>query len=246
MTIAKPKAYWPLTVDGTNDIMIVFSGGLDRTCTLAHATYYSAVTLAAAIQTAIRAVGGALSAITVSVSATGIITFTNGSAFTLRFTSAFFQFPAARIGFTAVADVASSGGVITSPNQHSGGWYAATAIRDDSLTIRDRSMTAKTRAESGQTKTIYSSELSARNLLFQYLTPEKTYIAYESTYVNQSIENLWADGADRFRFWSDGTVEGTYTDLVLDLETSRTFAPKRMFIKKALYEISLKCWGYVA
>lgn len=247
MSIALPKVFWPIVITGANQIVVITSGGGDRTAAIAVATYYSAVELAAALQVAIRAAHASLSAATVAVSATGYISITNGTAFTVKVTDVTFTDETATLLGFGTADVASSGGVVTAPYQHGNGWYADVAIRTDSLTIRDRSMTAKTRAESGQTKTIYSTELSSRELGFAYLKPEKTFEDYEATtYTNQAIEHWWADGADRFRYWPDGTVEATYVDLVLDLETSSKWQPKRQYVKKALYELTFKCWGYVA
>ena len=247
MSIALPKVFWPIVIDGSNQIVIITSGGGDRTAAIATGTYYSAVTLAAALQVAIRAAHASLSAATVAVSATGYFSITNGTTFTVKVTSGSFAAATATLLGFGTSDVTDTGGTVTAPYQHGNGWYSDVAVRTDSLTIRDRSMTAKTRAESGQTKTIYSTELSSRELGFAYLKPEKTYQGYEATtYTNQAIERWWADGADRFRYWPDGTVEATYVDLVLDLETSTKFQPKRQYVKKALYELTFKCWGFVS
>lgn len=253
MSVIKPKVYWPLVIGATNcNVAIKQTGSTTYTAAIAQATYTSAVGLAAAVQTAIRAVGGGavFNNMVVSVDATGHFVFTDliDVAFTLDWNRGGFTNPASSaLGFFALA-VASSAGIVTAPFQHSNGWYSDVAPRKDTLPIRVKENDTVTVALSGQTKFVTESELSKRMVSFQYLKPEKTYIAYEdgSTTNNQAIERWWQDGRARFRYWPDGLTEGTSYDYVLDQDFITQFTPDRMYDHKALYALEIPMRGFVA
>jgi hypothetical protein len=254
MTIALAKMFWPLTINSSNrNIAIRQTGSTQYTATIATNTYLSAESLRAAVQTAIQAVGGGavFNNMAVTVNSVGKFVFTDSldPAFSFDWNRGGFTNSAVSIlGFYALNyDSAGVPKVVTAPKQHTNGWYADVATIDDSLPIRDREADTVTVALSGQTKFITESELTQRKLVFGHLKPEKTYIAYETgDLANQAIENLWANGRARFRYWPDGSVEATSYDYVLDLDTIKKFAPRRQFRKKALYEVMLGCRGYVA
>lgn len=253
MAFALPKVFWPLIISASNrNIAIRLTGSTQYTATIATGTYLSAESLRSAIQTAIQAVGGGavFNTLVVTVDATGhfVITNTVGSLnFSLDWNRGGFTNSAVSLmGFFAI-NYDSAAEVITAPKQHSNGWYASVAVRFDSLPIRDRDADTITTALSGQNKIITENELVRREITFENLTAVKTYIAFEGNGndVGQSIENWWADGRGRFRYWPDGTVEATFYDYVLDMPTMKKFEPERMYDHKALYRIKFGFKGYV-
>lgn len=252
MSIVKPKVFWPLTISASNrNIAIRLTGSTQYTATIATGTYYSAESLRAAIQTAIQAVGGGavFNLLTVTVDATGHFVFTEsfGMAFSFDWNRGGFTNSAVSVlGFLAINyDSAGNPAVVTAPKQHPNGWYGPCAVEFDSLPIRDREADTITTALSGQNKIITENELSRRKIILAYLPPEKTYLAYATSDANQPLENWWADGRARFRYWPDGTVEATYYDYVLDMDSMKKFEPERMYKQKALYRIQFGFKGYV-
>lgn len=245
MSIAKAKAFWPITITTANrGIRVSFAAGPSETANIATGTYLSATLLAAAVDAALDALHPGSERFNVTVGSTG--RFTIGcidDSISLKWSDPLAT-AYAILGWTAAdtGDAASH----TAPNQHQNGWYADVATRKDSLPIRDREADTVTVTKGGQTKFVSEPELARRELRFAFLKPHKTYIQYESTNPNEAIERWWQDGRARFRYWPDGTVEGTYTDNVFDTETIKEFAATRQFEKKALYEISLLMRGYVA
>lgn len=244
MSIIKPKVFWPITIDSTNRVIPFHEATAGNlSCNIATGTYLSAVLLAAAIQTAMRAAHANVNALNVTVSTAGLFTFVNATAIKFRWsvtTNSVYLI----LGYTAVDT--SPATTQTAINQHKNGFYSTVATADDTLPIRDTSMDVVTRTVAGQTKFLAEQELTKRRLVFRWLNPEKTYIAFESTYVNQAIERWWADGKARFRYWPDGLTEGTSLDYVFDLETIMEFKPKRQKTNKGIYEVEFGLFGYVA
>lgn len=243
MSIAKPKVFWPLTVTAANrTIKLSINGTGGFTATIATGTYYSAVTLGVAVKAALDALASGV--FTVTPSATGhFVISINAGSFTLEWSNVLAT-AYAILGWTAVdtTDAAS----LTATNQHPNGWYSDVAARFDSLPIRDRSADVVTVTSAGQTKFISEVELARREIRFQFLKSYKTFIQYETTHVNEALERWWQDGQARFRYWPDGTVEGTSNDYVFDVETIREFLPARQQDKKAIYDVRLFLRGFVA
>lgn len=237
MSIAKPKAFWPLTVDATCDQIYVNVGAGFVLKTIGHATYYSAEELRAAVAVA-------MPGFTVTVSASGYFTITNGTPYILK------RGGSNGVGLMGFDDnLGDTANTVshTSEFQHANGWYAGVAVRSDSLPIRDRDNDVMTLTQGGQSKFVSVTELTRRELKFQYLSAAKTYEAYEgATGLNQAIERWWDNGRARFRYWGDATVEGTYDDMVFDADTIKEFRPTRMQDRKALYEVIIKAWGFIA
>ncbi len=247
MSIPLPKAFWPVTIDATNNKIYVRQVSTDYTGTIASATYYSAETLRAAVQTALIAAGGAGSW-TVTLSATGRFAFVNSStAFSTRFASLTTAAASTILGYGAVNLTATGSGPYTAaaPVQHTNGWYSAVAVRRDSGTLRDRTADRMTVTLAGQNKRIVEGEVTMRTLFWSYLTDAKTHVEFESSTTNEAIERWWRDGAARFRYWPDGTVEATYGDYFFDEETMQDFRPERMDTK-ALWSFLMKLRGYIA
>jgi hypothetical protein len=261
MSIARPKVFWPLTVTTANRAVKVNDGGGSVTVNIATGVYLSADLLAAALESALNA---ALPGATVSV--TDILT-TSGVAglfkihwdapFTLEFSGPIANSAAGLLGFASVNQVTTNNAAlysvlnpygVISNGQHINGWYSDVAPAKDSLPIRNAEMNTVTRSVSGQTKFLSEVEVVERAIKFQFLSAAKTYSVFNQTsaLTNQALENWWANGFARFRYWPDSTVEGTANDYVLDLETRRSFQPTRQFTQTGLYEIELKFWGYVA
>lgn len=250
MSIIKPKVFWPLTVTAANKAIYLedFADGL-FTGNIAEATYLSAETFRAAVQTAIRAVHADFAGMIVTISATGVFQFNNTAhAQFIRFKWAtVLNSAAALLGFLNV-----NTGYFSIPfsadYQHANSWYSPVAVAVDSLPIRDRKADTVTRTLEGQTKFLTENELISRMLTFRWLPPEYTYQAFESTtaMTNRALERWWASGRSQFRYWPDAATEATYFDYVLDSDTIAEFKPKRQFIRKGLYEVDLGFFGYVA
>lgn len=248
MSIAKPKLFWPLVIDGTNDALVANDGSSDATVHIVHATYLSAVLLGIAVQTALNT---KLPGNLVTVSADGIFHITWTGPFTLRHTG----FTAASVlGFFTISDNVSiddGTGIgnhyyIDATYQHPNGWYHSTAVQVDSLPIRMRDMNISTRTVAGQAKYIIEGENQNRTMTVAYVQPERTYIAYEngSSTLNRAFERFWQDGYARFRYWPDASVEGSSVDLQFDMDSMKVFQPVRMTKNKGLYQIPLTCWLY--
>lgn len=252
MSIAKPRLFWPLVIDASNQVITFVQGGTINAA-VAASTYIDSDALVSAIASALAATGAA-PGLVVAISSDGVISISLSLPWTLKCTAG--SFTAYWIGVNSAADIVALGAgpyTVTCAFQVSNSWYSSNAVREDSLVIRDRGMNVVTRAQSGQTKFITQDELSNRILKFSYNKPERTYKQYEglsnasdaATKYNRAIERLWENGYSRFRYWPDGSASAVYSDLVLDSDTLKQFAPSRMYTKKALYEFTLKCWGYV-
>ncbi len=78
------------------------------------------------------------------------------------------------------------------------------------------------------------------------LTTARTLIASETgTRVNAAAERWWGSGAARFRYWADRSVEASFDDYVIDLESLRRFEPRRMFPAPELYAFDMKLRRFV-
>lgn len=242
MTIAKPKVFWPLTVDAANNKINFRELGdvSDRVATIASATYYSMDSLLAAIKTAMDAVALASDPWTITLDdVTGLVTFlaAGGTSFTLKFTVA--NQPYTELGFFAL-DTASSGLTLTAPYQHKNGWYPHTAVKKDSRDMYEEPNSVVTVSVSGAMKSISEAVLTLREVEFHFLDKEWIFMADEgaTTYVNRAMERWWRYGRGRFRYWPDATVEATYTDYVLDASVIEGgFKPERMYTGKEVYRV---------
>lgn len=250
MAIQKPKVFWPFIITlGVNDTIIIYDGATSWSMVIAPDTYFSAVLLAAAIETAVQ---GHFSGMTVTVSATGYFHFEWNAPFRLKFGTTPTIQPYDTLGFIANDSASAPTGVgfneaCDAIYQHKNGWYSPVAVLDDSIPVRNRDMDTVTRAMGGQTKFITETELVDRMVTFAWLRPEKFLIAFAtSQYKNQALEQWWQDGRARFRYWQDGTQEATYVDYVLDMKTIPKWKPARQFRRVAYYQIELGFWGYVA
>lgn len=269
MAIVRPKFFFPITVTASNKGIRVNDGVTDSTVNIAEGTYYSAEALRAAVETAIT---GALAAAkvylsiytksgTYAVDRSGRFIFEwGGATFTIKWShvaSTAYEI----LGATAVDVTCTTQSVtcqrngststvnsklVMTPYQHKNGFYPETPPAIDSLSIRDKGMNVTTRSVAGQQKTITEVELSERRWVFRWLEVHKTYKNLESTRLYESLERLWESGYDRFRHFPDETSESSYTDFVLSQETARRWEPTRQFTKRALYEVELLAWTYVA
>lgn len=252
MSIVKPKVYWPLVISASNrNIAIRLTGSTQYTATIATGTYLSAELLRAAVQTAIAAVGGGavFNLMAVTIDSTGHFVFTDAfSTFSFDWNRGGFTNSAVSIlGFFALNyDSAGSPKTLTAPKQHSNGWYGPNAVEDDTRNIRDREANTVTTSLDGQNKFISENEVIRREISLHFLPPEKTYIADETgNNGGQAIENWWADGYARFRYWPDAATEGTWADYVFNMETMKQFQPERMNKHKALYRIKIGMKAFV-
>lgn len=245
MTIPKPKVFWPLVINSSNNKLDFRELGdvADRTATIASGTYYSIDTLLAAVKTAMDAASLASDPWTIAVNdATGEITFTaaGGTSFSFRFGTGtnVASSPYLLLGFYAL-DTNSTGLTLTSPKQHLNGWYSQVAVQTDTREVFEAPNDVVTLSVAGNAKHISEVELIWREVRFHFLAPAYTFIADEgSANYGRAIENWWRTGRGRFRYWPDGTVEATYGDYFLDQEVvAGGFVPERMFTGKELYRL---------
>jgi len=241
MTV-KPKVFWPLTIDATNNKLNFREAGdvADRIGTIASATYYSMDTLLAAIKSAMDAVSAVADPWFLTLDdSTGLVFFSssNGTDFTIKFTAA--NNPYTELGFFAV-DYASTADVVTAPYQHKNGWYPHTAVKKDTRNMFEEPNSVTTISVNGNSKSIQETTLTVRELEFHFLDKEWVFMADEgsTTYVNRAMERWWRYGRGRFRYWPDGATEGTYADYFLDGSViEEGFKPERMYIGKEVYRI---------
>lgn len=272
MSIIRPKFFYPVTISASNRGIVINAGAGDVTVNIAQATYTSAESLRAAVETAIQTVIAAAKvylsveyrpAAYVMDRSGRFIFYGNGTAFTLKAGAAGFTAYEV-LGFFAITYTSSTqsfagqrnaGGlelyasatdVVIAPMQHQGGWYPTAPAEFDSLPIRDREMNVVTRAVSGQTKTVTEAELEERRWRFTFLESYKVYRTYESTTrLYESFERLWDTGFEKFRFFPDELSESGYIDYVLTLEATRRYEPRRQVLKRGLYEVEVAAWKYV-
>ncbi len=245
-TVYKPRMFWPITISATNNqIYYKYTAGSAGIGTVANGEYLTPELLAAAVQAAIRGGTNPLTTVVVTVSSTGHFVFTESGGFQMTWSITTNSIYAV-LGAVASTQV-QTGGVVTTVNQHQNGWYAPGAVRFDGATVRDRAMDVVTRNVAGQTKFLTEAELSERIVRFAWLPPEKVYTAHAgSSYINEALEIFWINGRAKFRYWEDAATLLSPLDYVLSSKSINRFEPSRQFTKKALYEIELLFWGYIA
>lgn len=247
MALPKPKVFWPLTISASNRAVYVKVGSTDYTANIATGTYLSAADLATAVQTTLQSTA-AVGIWTVTVNTDGKFVIANDSfTFEIRFGAFTSNTAAALLGFFSINIAAASSQ--TAAFQHANGWYAEIPVRKDSLPTFDREMDRQTVSVGGQNKLISEVELTRRRVVFAWLKPWKTFIARESlsgTRTNEAMERWWREGAAKFRYWPDASVEGTFVDYFLDQDSREKFEPDRQLQGLERYELELRFRGYVA
>lgn len=234
MAIPKPRVFWPLTIDGTNDGLVVNTGA-DHTAAIAHATYYDPETLAAALQAAIIA-ATADATFTCAYGTTGLLTIARTGSFQVKGGAAG-STAYDLLGFFAVTYTGAS---ITSPHQHKNGWYSPTPFLSDSRSHREEPNSVVTVTESGKSKVIREPALTTRTVDFHFLPKAYTRIEDEdAVLLYTSIERWWTSGASRFRLWPDVNDLTKYSDYLLDSSVVRGsgFAPERQFPTREFYRV---------
>jgi len=247
VSVALPKVFWPLTITSTTNRIPVRYAGVTYNADIAAAVYYSAETFRAAVAAALAAAVPALGfSVSLGLAFPGSLTFFGSAAFSFWWASAPTNIAAAACGFNSGLDSNSSGNQIVSSFQHPNGWYSAVAVAADDPT-KSREGDRVTVAMSGQTKRIVETEITKRAVGFQFIEGAHTFIARETgTSINSAAERWWGEGAGRFRYWPDASVEATYTDYVLAQETIVEWKPQRMAPQLDLYRFDLNFLGYVA
>lgn len=235
MAIPKPKVFWPIVIGNTNKYIDLLHNTFIRQAVIAVGTYYSATSLAAAVESALNAVSGG-GFFFVTVDAQGVVTIRNDTAaFTLKWSSGAQAANSARylLGWYA-ADAPSTGGspnhIATAPRQHSNGWYSPVAVRRDSKDFTEDANSVQTVSQAGQNKSLTGPRHTWRELTFAKLPATHTRIADDTDTVDgrRAIENWWLTGRARFRYWPDASVEGTSADYFFDTKSLEEFAPSRL------------------
>lgn len=242
MAIPKPRVFWPLTITATNGKVYFARGGTDFTGTIAAGTYLSPSDLATAVAAAMNALDGG-NVYVVTVTSDGLFTVSGTFAFELRW-GFLANSAASALGWFSVDTVSSV--TQTANFQHVNGWYSPVAVRRDSEPLYEQENSVVTVALAGQSVFHGENELERRELVFDYLPPERTRITSEGGGANnnRAIERWWRDGRARFRYWPDGAQDGVSYDYFLDLDSLKKFEPARMDTK-ALYAVTLKLRRYV-
>jgi hypothetical protein len=252
MSLILPRAFWPLTITaGQNDaIDVVDSGdpGSTWTAIIAPGIYYSPTELAVAVEAALTVVGlfdppGGM-AFTCTVNATGRVVLSAARAFSLKFSTGPNAATSARdvLGF-AHTDTASATPQ-TSPYQHQNGWYGEDPVVDDTGWLpqyeRAQALPLNGPAWCGN----YGTR-SQRVISLAFVRGYKTWVVDESSHLNESLERLWTDGWMRVRWWADALVDGTYVDMVMDLETAKKMPRRRLSPGNPMYAFDLTFWRYL-
>lgn len=243
MPLPLPKAFWPATVTAANKVVNVTVGATPYVANVAEGTYYSAALLAAAVQTALTAAVANAWSVSVS-STTGKVTVSGTSAFSLKFSTGAGAASSPRhlLGFGAVDTV--SGTTATGQYQHQNGWYAVDPVQDDTgeLPLYERGQSV---ALGGNGYALDFGTRYQRVIRLGFLPAWKTWSAEEGANLNEAIERLFDAGWQRLRWWPDASVEGAYSDLVMDLDTAKTLPRERLSPGNPLYALRMKFWKFV-
>ncbi len=242
MATPKPSLMWPVSVAPGAGASIPFNRGGAKTATIATATYYSPVTLAAAVQAALTAADGA-TAWTVTVSATGRFTIAASAAFVLSWGAGLAAEAQQLLGWPAGAT--GSAATHTATYQHQNGWYADDPVMDDSgeRAIFDRSQTV---ALSGKVKGVTHATRYRRTIALGYLAAWKVWTEDEgASHLNESLDRLLTQGWARFRWFPDQTDLATGSDYALDADTAKGLPRNRLSSGAALYSLTLQLRKYV-
>lgn len=250
MALPTPAAFWPLTVTaGVNDKIDGFSD-IAWVATIAAGTYYSPTDVAAAVKAALDAGDGTAGGDPYDVTiAAGRVTIGGRQGpFRLLFATGPNAAVSARdlLGFGAVdfgVPVAVTS--VTAPHQHRNAWHPDQPIASDTGEIA-AFLRSQNRSIGGRVKSVqFGSAVYDRGISFTHLPPYKVFKAEEGAeHVNEALERLIEDGWARFRWWPDATIEGTYIDYVLDIESAKRVLYDRLSPGCALYDYPLRFLKY--
>ena len=243
MAPPKPAIFWPVTITaGVND-KIDFNRGGVKVATVAAGTYYSPLTLLAAVDAALTAADGATTW-TLDFPTTGRVRVNASANFVLLFSTGANAAASPRdlLGFGTVDTASSTSAVAEHQHQHA--WYADDPVADDTRDLASFER-AQTVALSGRVKGLTHATRYRREVVLTYLPAWKRWTEDEGAYLNEAIERLWADGWARFRWFPDQSDLATGSDYALDLDTAKGTPRERLSPGSALYSLTLKLRRYV-
>jgi hypothetical protein len=247
-----PKAFWAYTVvAGVNDRIDFKRGGTTLFATIApgtydHPLYYASETstsLLGAVQLALADADPGNAPWGHGVNSAGRATIYGAFAFQFLFgTGANLARTAAGwMGFDLTDTAAAT--AVTGQHQHQNGWYGDRSVVFDGRPFQER-VGSSTRALDGSVKLIEEAVLESREIALRLpnwkakIECEPASVAYDGqAHSFEAIERLWRDGAARFRWWPDASVEGTFVDYALNEKSALSFNPKRA-ARKELYDVS--------
>jgi hypothetical protein len=242
MATPKPKVFWPIAIDATNNRINFKVGATPYAATIASATYYSATDLCAAVDVALTAaLAGAWDVGIVS----GKVAIGYTSPVQFLFLTGANAATSARhvLGFGAIDTVAASW--TFAPLQHLSGWYSDRSVAFDSKAIFEP-LVAVAVANGGQHFGLDEGERELRVVEFKNLPAWKTRVEREGPNLHEAIERWWRDGRFRFRYWPDSSDEATFKDYCLHEDVIRArFDPSRLQSKEA-YSLRWTFRRYVA
>jgi hypothetical protein len=242
VSIPLPKVFWPLTINAGNCNIPLRVAGVTYVAVIASGTYYSAETFRAAVAAAVAVARPGMT-VSSSIAFPGSLTFFYSGAFSIWWASAPTAVAYRECGFF-FTDANSVANAIASTFQPPNAWYSPVAVQSDDAR-KNRTGDRLTMAMSGQSKRIVETETSQRTVAFQFIDAARTLKASETgNRVNASAEWWWANGAGRFRYWADGTIEGASSDYCLAQASIVEWKPER-HDRIALYRFSLDFLGFV-
>lgn len=258
-----PRACWDITITASvNDRIRVRDANSVYTTpiliTIAAGTYATpealATAVAAAIQAALRADGGATTTETCvsAVSVAGKITFAFGSlaggSSLLWSFGTVYNALATLLGFDA--NVTQNGTAVTNQPywQVQNFWTPGLPVRSDP---RERSTyprsVVETTGNQVVTVDLVSTALTRRTIAFEHLAASKTLISQETTgnggTTNQALERLFVattGGYAKFRWYDDATDLSTYSTYALRQNCAQAFVATRMYDSLEIYSTTLE------
>jgi hypothetical protein len=258
------RAFWAVTIAaGVNDALDLSYPAV--TATIAPGTYYSIDSLLDAVCAAINAATGKTGAawyLTHPTRATSGIwwnspsspigcvviqapTYYDETGIHFDFQESAPHYASSAHKLLGFSDGTPGGSYRTfAPRQHPNGWYADDPVAEDGYDRPIDIKRAQTRALSGKVRTRTFSTSYERTIALAFLPPHKVFISEEgASHVNEALERLFLDGAERLRWWPDASDPATYADYALDAGTK--FDPRRLSPGAELYAQAMRFLRYV-
>ena len=231
-----------ITITSSNKYVDIYYGASEKRCSVTEQDYDSIITLAAALQAAIRTTTTDAT-FTVNVSTTGTVTIARTGTFSILWLTGTDTASSMGtiLGYTVTADDASAASY-ASDNQHMYGWYPEIAPESDSY---DRPLLvgpSTVVGSSGRAQRITWATQAWREIKFAWIAADRFLDAYSDR--NESFEEIWAEIAagTPFEYYSDiaaPTNDGTYC-LVCESNEDLIQGSPRVSPGDAYYERTLK------
>lgn len=240
-----PKFFCPFTVVAGVADQVTFAFGGTKVATVAPGTYYSFNLLGTAIAAAMTA--QAANAWQVVEDELGASDFSGTANFQLLWGSggSRTQALAPLLGWP-VQDSAVGAGM-GSPNQHRNAWFPGQAPLEDSREVPVYVRSQARALSQGGAMGLHFGVQKRRSLKWRHLPAWKVWKVDEGEHLNEAWERVVESVAwNRLRYWPDQSVEGTWADYSLDLDTAKTIPWNRAAPNLPRYSLDLVLWRYGA